>query len=166
MSLPQRAPLTLLPSVTDSILDILPGLNARTSIGLQTLLITASAYVYAVFYTAALFFPIVHRLIFVLLTTEKYSQSLCSQLMSFIKLQPEHYSYPSIFIYGHRASGKSHVMQVLLKELQVRPHALLCFFLSTCKYQKLILIRFTVCDPKFFTVNNDIITTTAVKIFQ
>lgn len=35
--------------------------------------------------------------------------------------QPEHYSYPSIFIYGHRASGKSHVMQVLLKELEL-PH--------------------------------------------
>lgn len=35
-------------------------------------------------------------------------------------LQPQQYSYPSIFIYGHRASGKSHVMQVLLKELEVR----------------------------------------------
>lgn len=41
-----------------------------------------------------------------------------SQLFSF--LQPQQYSYPSIFIYGHRASGKSHVMQVLLKELEVR----------------------------------------------
>ncbi|CAF90028.1 unnamed protein product, partial [Tetraodon nigroviridis] len=30
-----------------------------------------------------------------------------------------HYSFPSIFIYGHQASGKSHVMQVLLKELEV-----------------------------------------------
>ncbi|XP_053271110.1 origin recognition complex subunit 5 [Pleuronectes platessa] len=36
--------------------------------------------------------------------------------------QPQQYSYPSIFIYGHRASGKSHVMQVLLKELEL-PHA-------------------------------------------
>uniref|UniRef100_A0A7N8XJ44 Origin recognition complex, subunit 5 n=1 Tax=Mastacembelus armatus TaxID=205130 RepID=A0A7N8XJ44_9TELE len=34
--------------------------------------------------------------------------------------QPQQYSYPSIFIYGHRASGKSHVMNVLLKELEVR----------------------------------------------
>uniref|UniRef100_A0A665VQT3 Origin recognition complex subunit 5 n=1 Tax=Echeneis naucrates TaxID=173247 RepID=A0A665VQT3_ECHNA len=37
-------------------------------------------------------------------------------------LQPQQYSYPSIFIYGHRASGKSHVMQVLFKELEL-PHA-------------------------------------------
>ncbi|XP_032361420.1 origin recognition complex subunit 5 [Etheostoma spectabile] len=36
--------------------------------------------------------------------------------------QPHQYSYPSIFIYGHRASGKSHVMHVLLKELEL-PHA-------------------------------------------
>ncbi|XP_068611537.1 origin recognition complex subunit 5 [Brachionichthys hirsutus] len=36
--------------------------------------------------------------------------------------QPHHYSYPSIFIYGHRASGKSHVMQILLQELEL-PHA-------------------------------------------
>ncbi|XP_076015052.1 origin recognition complex subunit 5 [Genypterus blacodes] len=35
---------------------------------------------------------------------------------------PQYYSYPSIFIYGHRASGKSHVMHVLLKELEL-PHA-------------------------------------------
>lgn len=37
-----------------------------------------------------------------------------------LSLQPEQYSYPSMFIYGHRASGKSHVMHVLLKELEVR----------------------------------------------
>uniref|UniRef100_A0A8C9VRG6 Origin recognition complex subunit 5 n=1 Tax=Scleropages formosus TaxID=113540 RepID=A0A8C9VRG6_SCLFO len=35
--------------------------------------------------------------------------------------EPEHYSYPSIFIYGHRASGKSHVTLTLLKELKM-PH--------------------------------------------
>uniref|UniRef100_A0AAQ5YXR5 Orc1-like AAA ATPase domain-containing protein n=1 Tax=Amphiprion ocellaris TaxID=80972 RepID=A0AAQ5YXR5_AMPOC len=34
--------------------------------------------------------------------------------------EPQQYSYPSIFIYGHRASGKSHVLHVLLKELEVR----------------------------------------------
>uniref|UniRef100_A0A671W4E1 Origin recognition complex, subunit 5 n=1 Tax=Sparus aurata TaxID=8175 RepID=A0A671W4E1_SPAAU len=39
--------------------------------------------------------------------------------------QPQQCSYPSIFIYGHRASGKSHVMQVLLKELEVRKRCLL-----------------------------------------
>uniref|UniRef100_A0A8C5DRF1 Orc1-like AAA ATPase domain-containing protein n=1 Tax=Gouania willdenowi TaxID=441366 RepID=A0A8C5DRF1_GOUWI len=36
--------------------------------------------------------------------------------------QPQHYSYPSIFIYGHRASGKSHVLHILMKELEL-PHA-------------------------------------------
>ncbi|XP_061767951.1 origin recognition complex subunit 5 [Nerophis ophidion] len=36
--------------------------------------------------------------------------------------EPQQYSFPSIFIYGHRASGKSHVVNVLLKELQL-PHA-------------------------------------------
>ncbi|XP_034382663.1 origin recognition complex subunit 5 [Cyclopterus lumpus] len=36
--------------------------------------------------------------------------------------QPHQYSYPSIFIYGHRSSGKSHVLHVLLKELEL-PHA-------------------------------------------
>ncbi|KAG7455968.1 hypothetical protein MATL_G00246690 [Megalops atlanticus] len=35
--------------------------------------------------------------------------------------EPEQYSYPSIFIYGHRATGKSHVTQTLLKELEM-PH--------------------------------------------
>ncbi|XP_048875669.1 origin recognition complex subunit 5 [Brienomyrus brachyistius] len=33
----------------------------------------------------------------------------------------DHYSYPSIFIYGHRAMGKSHVTLTLLRELQM-PH--------------------------------------------
>ncbi|XP_029681569.1 origin recognition complex subunit 5 isoform X2 [Takifugu rubripes] len=36
--------------------------------------------------------------------------------------EPDQYSYPSIFIYGHQASGKSYVMQVLLRELEL-PHA-------------------------------------------
>lgn len=36
-----------------------------------------------------------------------------------LPLQPGQYSFPSIFIYGHQASGKSYVMQVLLKELEV-----------------------------------------------
>ncbi|KAM3587711.1 uncharacterized protein V6R79_012527 [Siganus canaliculatus] len=36
--------------------------------------------------------------------------------------QPQQRCFPSIFIYGHRASGKSHVLQVLLKELEL-PHA-------------------------------------------
>lgn len=37
-----------------------------------------------------------------------------------LSLQPDHYSYPSIFMYGHRAMGKSHVTLTLLRELQVR----------------------------------------------
>ncbi|XP_010890864.2 origin recognition complex subunit 5 [Esox lucius] len=36
--------------------------------------------------------------------------------------EPEQYSYPSIFIYGHRATGKSHVIHTLLKELDI-PYA-------------------------------------------
>ncbi|XP_072530214.1 origin recognition complex subunit 5 [Salminus brasiliensis] len=36
--------------------------------------------------------------------------------------EPEQYCYPSIFIYGHRATGKSHVVLTLLKELEL-PHA-------------------------------------------
>lgn len=37
--------------------------------------------------------------------------------------QPEHRCYPAIFIYGHRASGKSHALNVLMKELEL-PHAM------------------------------------------
>ncbi|XP_030644506.1 origin recognition complex subunit 5 [Chanos chanos] len=36
--------------------------------------------------------------------------------------EPDQYSYPSIFIYGHRASGKSYVTLRVLKELEL-PHA-------------------------------------------
>ncbi|XP_066561644.1 origin recognition complex subunit 5 isoform X2 [Amia ocellicauda] len=35
--------------------------------------------------------------------------------------EPEQYSYPSIFIYGHQSTGKSHVTLTLLQELQL-PH--------------------------------------------
>lgn len=38
--------------------------------------------------------------------------------------QPEHQCYPAIFIYGHRASGKSHTLSTLMKEL-VLPHAMI-----------------------------------------
>lgn len=37
--------------------------------------------------------------------------------------QPEHRCYPAIFIYGHRASGKSHTINVLMKELEL-PHVM------------------------------------------
>ncbi|KAK3544875.1 hypothetical protein QTP86_027587, partial [Hemibagrus guttatus] len=36
--------------------------------------------------------------------------------------EPDQYSYPSVFIYGHRATGKSHVLLTLLTHLQL-PHA-------------------------------------------
>ncbi|CAB1346019.1 unnamed protein product [Coregonus sp. 'balchen'] len=36
--------------------------------------------------------------------------------------EPEQCSYPSMFIYGHRATGKSHVIHTLLKELEL-PYA-------------------------------------------
>lgn len=47
------------------------------------------------------------------------TQLICLKRLWILFLQPQQYSYPSVFIYGHRASGKSHVMQVLLKELEV-----------------------------------------------
>lgn len=37
--------------------------------------------------------------------------------------QPEHRCFPAIFIYGHRASGKSHTLSILMKELEL-PHAI------------------------------------------
>lgn len=52
--------------------------------------------------------------------------------------QPQQHSYPSVFIYGHRGSGKSHVMQVLLKELEVRccqDSQLIPVFLCWCSGQ-------------------------------
>ncbi|XP_055046614.2 origin recognition complex subunit 5 isoform X1 [Misgurnus anguillicaudatus] len=36
--------------------------------------------------------------------------------------EPEQYSYPSIFIYGHRSTGKSHVVLSIMKDLEL-PHA-------------------------------------------
>ncbi|CAL8242097.1 unnamed protein product [Merluccius merluccius] len=36
--------------------------------------------------------------------------------------EPSQYSYPSIFLYGHRSTGKSHVVSTLLQELEL-PHA-------------------------------------------
>ncbi|XP_028664585.1 origin recognition complex subunit 5 [Erpetoichthys calabaricus] len=36
--------------------------------------------------------------------------------------EPQHYSYPSILIYGHRATGKTFVTQTVLQELKL-PHA-------------------------------------------
>ncbi|XP_056605377.1 origin recognition complex subunit 5 isoform X1 [Triplophysa dalaica] len=35
--------------------------------------------------------------------------------------EPDQYSYPSIFIYGHRATGKSHVVLSIMKDLEL-PH--------------------------------------------
>uniref|UniRef100_A0A8C5A798 Origin recognition complex subunit 5 n=1 Tax=Gadus morhua TaxID=8049 RepID=A0A8C5A798_GADMO len=36
--------------------------------------------------------------------------------------EPAQYSYPSIFLYGHRSTGKSHVINTLLMDLEL-PHA-------------------------------------------
>ncbi|XP_037316161.2 origin recognition complex subunit 5 [Pungitius pungitius] len=61
--------------------------------------------------------------------------------------QPHQYSYPSIFIYGHRSSGKSHVMHVLLKELQL-PHATVSCVecLSVAVLFEQVLLSFFSCD--------------------
>uniref|UniRef100_A0A672GT70 Origin recognition complex subunit 5 n=1 Tax=Salarias fasciatus TaxID=181472 RepID=A0A672GT70_SALFA len=40
--------------------------------------------------------------------------------------EPQQYSYPSVFIYGHRASGKSHVVDVLMEELELPCVAVSC----------------------------------------
>uniref|UniRef100_A0A4W3IPU1 Origin recognition complex subunit 5 n=1 Tax=Callorhinchus milii TaxID=7868 RepID=A0A4W3IPU1_CALMI len=37
--------------------------------------------------------------------------------------EPHHYSYPSIFVYGHTATGKTYVMQTLLKTCKL-PHVI------------------------------------------
>ncbi|KAI3366691.1 hypothetical protein L3Q82_009364 [Scortum barcoo] len=61
--------------------------------------------------------------------------------------RPQQYSYPSIFIYGHRASGKSHVMQVLLKELEL-PHATVSCVecVSVALLFEQVLLSFFGCD--------------------
>ena len=61
------------------------------------------------------------RLLLISIKCHCYIEYKCVQFFS----QPQQCSYPSIFIYGHRASGKSHVMQVLLRELEVRKRCLL-----------------------------------------
>uniref|UniRef100_A0A8K9V6Q8 Origin recognition complex subunit 5 n=1 Tax=Oncorhynchus mykiss TaxID=8022 RepID=A0A8K9V6Q8_ONCMY len=48
--------------------------------------------------------------------------SLTAKLLKLYCMIPEQCSYPSIFIYGHRATGKSHVIHTLLKELEL-PYA-------------------------------------------
>uniref|UniRef100_A0A673H4N7 Orc1-like AAA ATPase domain-containing protein n=1 Tax=Sinocyclocheilus rhinocerous TaxID=307959 RepID=A0A673H4N7_9TELE len=52
-----------------------------------------------------------------------------TQLKSLLSLmgQVNQYSYPSIFIYGHRATGKSHVVLSIMKDLEVRTEIVLCF---------------------------------------
>uniref|UniRef100_G3Q939 Origin recognition complex subunit 5 n=1 Tax=Gasterosteus aculeatus aculeatus TaxID=481459 RepID=G3Q939_GASAC len=61
--------------------------------------------------------------------------------------QPHQYSFPSIFIYGHRSSGKSHVMHVLLKELEL-PHAMVSCVecLSVAVLFEQVLLSFFGCD--------------------
>ncbi|XP_051547134.1 origin recognition complex subunit 5 [Myxocyprinus asiaticus] len=47
-----------------------------------------------------------------------------TQVTSLLALmgEPDQYSYPSIFIYGHRSTGKSHVVLSIMKDLEI-PHA-------------------------------------------
>uniref|UniRef100_A0A8C6T5C6 Origin recognition complex subunit 5 n=1 Tax=Neogobius melanostomus TaxID=47308 RepID=A0A8C6T5C6_9GOBI len=46
-----------------------------------------------------------------------------AELLLSLMGQPEHRSYPAIFIYGHRASGKSHTINMIMKELEL-PHVM------------------------------------------
>ncbi|MGH0160529.1 UNVERIFIED_CONTAM: hypothetical protein FKN15_039007 [Acipenser sinensis] len=49
-------------------------------------------------------------------------ESQVSMLLSIFG-EPQQYSYPSVFIYGHAATGKTFVTQTLLRELQVLDRA-------------------------------------------
>ncbi|XP_069763664.1 origin recognition complex subunit 5 isoform X2 [Narcine bancroftii] len=44
-----------------------------------------------------------------------------SQIVTLLSLfgEPQHYSYPSIFVYGHTATGKTYVIETLLKTLKL-----------------------------------------------
>ncbi|XP_008281132.1 origin recognition complex subunit 5 [Stegastes partitus] len=61
--------------------------------------------------------------------------------------EPQQYSYPSVFIYGHRASGKSHVLHVLLRELEL-PHATVSCVecVSVVLLFEQVLLSFFGCD--------------------
>lgn len=61
--------------------------------------------------------------------------------------EPQQYSYPSIFIYGHRASGKSHVLHVLLKELELHHSTVSCVeCVSVALLFEQVLLSFFGCD--------------------
>uniref|UniRef100_A0A3Q1BRE6 Orc1-like AAA ATPase domain-containing protein n=1 Tax=Amphiprion ocellaris TaxID=80972 RepID=A0A3Q1BRE6_AMPOC len=61
--------------------------------------------------------------------------------------EPQQYSYPSIFIYGHRASGKSHVLHVLLKELELHHATVSCVeCVSVALLFEQVLLSFFGCD--------------------
>uniref|UniRef100_A0A669D2I2 Origin recognition complex, subunit 5 n=1 Tax=Oreochromis niloticus TaxID=8128 RepID=A0A669D2I2_ORENI len=62
-------------------------------------------------------------------------------------IDPHQYSYPSIFIYGHRASGKSHVMHVLMKELELSHATVSCVeCVSIALLFEQVLLSFFGCD--------------------
>ncbi|KAM6895220.1 origin recognition complex subunit 5 [Xenentodon cancila] len=61
--------------------------------------------------------------------------------------QPEQCCYSSIFIYGHRASGKSHVVNVLMKELELPHTTVSCVeSLSAALLFEQVLLSFFGCD--------------------
>ncbi|XP_027899138.1 origin recognition complex subunit 5 isoform X2 [Xiphophorus couchianus] len=61
--------------------------------------------------------------------------------------EPQQYCYPSLFIYGHRASGKSHVVNVLMKELEL-PHVTVSCVecVSVALLFEQVLLSFFGCD--------------------
>uniref|UniRef100_A0A3B3UG16 Origin recognition complex subunit 5 n=1 Tax=Poecilia latipinna TaxID=48699 RepID=A0A3B3UG16_9TELE len=61
--------------------------------------------------------------------------------------EPQQYCYPSLFIYGHRASGKSHVVNVLMKELEL-PHVTVSCVecVSSALLFEQVLLSFFGCD--------------------
>ncbi|KAF7229302.1 origin recognition complex subunit 5 [Nothobranchius furzeri] len=61
--------------------------------------------------------------------------------------QPQQYCYPSVFIYGHRSSGKSHVTNILMEELEL-PHATVSCVecVSVALLFEQVLLSFFGCD--------------------
>uniref|UniRef100_A0A3P9QEQ5 Origin recognition complex subunit 5 n=1 Tax=Poecilia reticulata TaxID=8081 RepID=A0A3P9QEQ5_POERE len=61
--------------------------------------------------------------------------------------EPQQYCYPSLFIYGHRASGKSHVVNLLMKELEL-PHVTVSCVecVSAALLFEQVLLSFFGCD--------------------
>uniref|UniRef100_A0A3Q2DE36 Origin recognition complex subunit 5 n=1 Tax=Cyprinodon variegatus TaxID=28743 RepID=A0A3Q2DE36_CYPVA len=70
-----------------------------------------------------------------------------SSVLKSQKMIPQQYCYPSLFIYGHRSSGKSHVVNVLMKELELPHTTVSCVeCISAALLFEQVLLSFFGCD--------------------